>query len=179
MGIRVIHVLTHDSIGLGEDGPTHQPVEQLAALRAVPNLMIFRPADATETAECWQIAITTPNRPSGLALTRQNLSAVRTEYSEKNLSAKGAYTLAGSDDAKVTIFASGSEVEIAVAARTTLEGKGISTRVVSFPAPNSSSSSRKPTAMRSSASRRSRSPSKPPSAKAGTPLSARKAPLSA
>ncbi|WP_455873783.1 transketolase [Rhizobium yanglingense] len=133
MGIRVIHVLTHDSIGLGEDGPTHQPVEQLAALRAVPNLMIFRPADATETAECWQIAITTPNRPSGLALTRQNLSAVRTEYSEKNLSAKGAYTLAGSDDAKVTIFASGSEVEIAVAARTTLEGKGISTRVVSVP----------------------------------------------
>ncbi|MFA1672896.1 transketolase [Rhizobium mongolense] len=133
MGIRVIHVLTHDSIGLGEDGPTHQPVEQLAALRAVPNLMIFRPADATETAECWQIAITTPNRPSGLALTRQNLSAVRTEYSEKNLSAKGAYTLAGSDDAKVTIFASGSEVEIAIAARTTLEGKGISTRVVSVP----------------------------------------------
>ncbi|TCL69779.1 transketolase [Rhizobium sp. BK251] len=133
MGIRVIHVLTHDSIGLGEDGPTHQPVEQLAALRAVPNLMIFRPADATETAECWQIAIKTPNRPSGLALTRQNLSAVRTEYSEKNLSAQGAYTLQGSDNAKVTIFASGSEVEIAVAARATLEGKGISTRVVSVP----------------------------------------------
>ncbi|NLS05553.1 transketolase [Rhizobium sp. P32RR-XVIII] len=133
MGIRVIHVLTHDSIGLGEDGPTHQPVEQLAALRAVPNLMIFRPADATETAECWQIAIKTKNRPSGLALTRQNLSAVRTEYSEKNLSAQGAYTLAGADDAKVTIFATGSEVEIAVAARAALEGKGVSTRVVSVP----------------------------------------------
>jgi transketolase len=133
MGIRVIHVLTHDSIGLGEDGPTHQPVEQLAALRAIPNLMMFRPADATETAECWQIAIKTHNRPSGLALTRQNLAPARTEYSAKNLCEQGAYTLAGSNDAKVTIFASGSEVEISVAARATLEGKGISTRVVSVP----------------------------------------------
>ena len=133
MGIRAIHVLTHDSIGVGEDGPTHQPVEQVASLRAIPNFQLFRPADATETAECWQIAIKTTNRPSGLALTRQNLLAARTEYSEKNLCEQGAYTLAGSADAKVTIFASGSEVELAVAARTVLEGKGISTRVVSVP----------------------------------------------
>jgi transketolase len=133
MGIRVIHVLTHDSIGVGEDGPTHQPVEQIAGLRAVPNLMVFRPADATETAECWQIAIKTQNRPSALALTRQNLTPARTEYSEKNLCELGAYTLAGNADAKVTIFASGSEVEIAVAARATLEGKGVTVRVVSVP----------------------------------------------
>ncbi|TXH85165.1 MAG: transketolase, partial [Rhizobium sp.] len=133
MGIRAIHVLTHDSIGVGEDGPTHQPVEQVASLRAIPNFQLFRPADATETAECWQIAIKTTNRPSGLALTRQNLLAARTEYSEKNLCEQGAYTLAGNADAKVTIFASGSEVELAVAARTALEGKGISTRVVSVP----------------------------------------------
>jgi transketolase len=133
MGIRVIHVLTHDSIGVGEDGPTHQPVEQIAGLRAVPHLMVFRPADATETAECWQIAIKTHNRPSALALTRQNLAPARTEYSEKNLCELGAYTLAGNADAKVTIFASGSEVELANAARATLEGKGISTRVVSVP----------------------------------------------
>ncbi|MDP9809955.1 transketolase [Rhizobium tibeticum] len=133
MGIRVIHVLTHDSIGVGEDGPTHQPVEQIAGLRAVPNLQVFRPADATETAECWQIAIKSKVHPSALALTRQNLTSVRTEYSEKNLCEQGAYTLAGSTDAKVTIFASGSEVELAVAARATLEAKGVSVRVVSVP----------------------------------------------
>ena len=133
MGIRVIHVLTHDSIGVGEDGPTHQPVEQMASLRAIPNLMMFRPADATETAECWQIAMKTKDRPSGLALTRQNLTPARTEYSEKNLCEQGAYTLAGNADAKVTIFASGSEVELALAARVILEGKGVSVRVVSVP----------------------------------------------
>lgn len=133
MGIRVIHVLTHDSIGVGEDGPTHQPVEQIAGLRAVPNLQVFRPADAVETAECWQIAIKSKNRPSALALTRQNLTTVRTEYNEKNLCELGAYTLAGNADAKVTIFASGSEVEIAVAARAILEAKGVSVRVVSVP----------------------------------------------
>ncbi|EJZ18414.1 transketolase [Rhizobium sp. Pop5] len=133
MGIRVIHVLTHDSIGVGEDGPTHQPVEQIAGLRAVPNLRVFRPADAVETAECWQIAMKSKDHPSALALTRQNLTTVRTEYNEKNLCELGAYTLAGSADAKVTIFASGSEVELAVAARATLEGKGVSTRVVSVP----------------------------------------------
>ncbi|MBW9053836.1 transketolase [Rhizobium mesosinicum] len=133
MGIRVIHVLTHDSIGVGEDGPTHQPVEQIAGLRAVPNLRVFRPADAVETAECWQIAMKSKNHPSALALTRQNLTTVRTEYNQKNLCELGAYTLAGNADAKVTIFASGSEVELAVAARATLEGKGVSTRVVSVP----------------------------------------------
>ncbi|MDK4732596.1 transketolase [Rhizobium sp. CNPSo 3490] len=133
MGIRVIHVLTHDSIGVGEDGPTHQPVEQIAGLRAVPNLQVFRPADAVETAECWQIAMKSKNRPSALALTRQNLTTVRTEYNAKNLCELGAYTLAGNADAKVTIFASGSEVEIAVAARATLEARGVSVRVVSVP----------------------------------------------
>jgi transketolase len=133
MGIRVIHVLTHDSIGVGEDGPTHQPVEQIAGLRAVPNLRVFRPADAVETAECWQIAMKSKNHPSALALTRQNLTTVRTEYNQKNLCELGAYTLAGNADAKVTIFASGSEVELAVAARATLEGKGVSARVVSVP----------------------------------------------
>jgi transketolase len=133
MGIRVIHVLTHDSIGLGEDGPTHQPVEHMAALRAIPNLMMFRPADATETAECWQVALETANRPSGIALTRQNMVAARTTYSEKNLCALGAYDLVPAKDAKVTIFATGSEVEIAVASAKVLEAKGISTRVVSVP----------------------------------------------
>src|SRR6185295_15693858 len=95
MGIRVVHVLTHDSIGVGEDGPTHQPVEQIAGLRAVPNLRVFRPADPTETAECWQSAVKSKTHPSALALTRQNLAPVRTEYSEKNLCELGAYTLAG------------------------------------------------------------------------------------
>ena len=133
MGIRVIHVLTHDSIGLGEDGPTHQPVEQMAALRAIPNLVMFRPADATETAECWQAALEAKDHPSGLALTRQNLIAVRTTYSEENLSAKGAYVLADATDARATIFASGSEVEIALKARELLAGRGISARVVSVP----------------------------------------------
>jgi transketolase len=133
MGIRVIHVLTHDSIGLGEDGPTHQPVEQMAALRAIPNLMMFRPADATEVAECWQIALSHQDRPSGLALTRQNLIAARTEYSAENLSAKGAYELLGAEDAKVSIFATGSEVELAIKAREELAAKGIAARVVSVP----------------------------------------------
>ena len=133
MGIRVVHVWTHDSIGVGEDGPTHQPIEHLAALRAIPNLLVFRPADETETAECWQLALKEKHRPSGLALTRQNLSPVRKEYEEKNLCAYGAYDLISASDAKVTIFASGSEVEIAVKAAGTLEQKGVATRVVSVP----------------------------------------------
>ena len=133
MGIRVIHVLTHDSIGLGEDGPTHQPVEQMAALRAIPNLLMFRPADAVETAECWQLALESHNRPSGLALTRQNLPTVREEFTEENLSAFGAYDLISASDADVTIFASGSEVSLAVEASQKLEAKGIATRVVSVP----------------------------------------------
>jgi transketolase len=135
MGIRTIFVMTHDSIGLGEDGPTHQPVEHLAALRAIPNHTVFRPADATEAAECWQLALETPKTPSTLALTRQNLPAVRTEFNEENLCRYGAYELAKADGkAAVTIFASGSEVEIALAARTSLQAHGHPTRVVSVPA---------------------------------------------
>lgn len=133
MGVRVIHVLTHDSIGLGEDGPTHQPVEQMAALRAIPNLLMFRPADAVEAAECWQLALESQKRPSGLALTRQNLPLVREEFTEENLSAYGAYDLISASDADVTLFASGSEVSLAVEAREKLEAKGIATRVVSVP----------------------------------------------
>ncbi len=133
MGIRVIHVLTHDSIGLGEDGPTHQPVEHMAALRAIPNLLMFRPADVVETAECWQVALASANRPSGIALTRQNLPTVRGQFIEENLSAYGAYDLVSVSEADVTIFASGSEIEIALAARDQLEAKGHSTRVVSVP----------------------------------------------
>ncbi|MCJ8519579.1 transketolase [Pseudorhizobium tarimense] len=133
MGIRVVHVWTHDSIGVGEDGPTHQPVEHLAALRAIPNLLLFRPADETETAECWQLALKEKHRPSGLALTRQNLTPARTEYEEKNLCAYGAYDLVSASDAKVTIFASGSEVEVALKAHGMLEQKGITARVVSVP----------------------------------------------
>ncbi|MEC7721321.1 MAG: transketolase, partial [Pseudomonadota bacterium] len=131
---RVIHVLTHDSIGLGEDGPTHQPVEHLAALRAIPNLLTLRPADATETLECWQIALEQSRTPSAMALTRQGLPAVRLEYSEKNLSAKGAYELASAEgDALVTLLATGSEVHLAIEAKQQLEAESIGTRVISMP----------------------------------------------
>ncbi len=126
--------MTHDSIGLGEDGPTHQPVEQLAALRAIPNHLVFRPADATETAECWQLALHSTGAPSTLALTRQNLPALRTDFTDENLCAYGAYELAtASDEPDVTIFATGSEVEIAIAARAALEADGHPTRVISVP----------------------------------------------
>jgi transketolase len=135
MGIRSIFVMTHDSIGLGEDGPTHQPVEHLAALRAIPNHIVFRPADATETAECWQLALESTTAPSTLALTRQNVAALRTEYVEENLCRYGAYELSAADgEAAVTIFATGSEVEIAVAAKKLLDERGHPTRVVSVPA---------------------------------------------
>jgi transketolase len=134
MGIRVIHVLTHDSIGLGEDGPTHQPVEHLAALRAIPNLLVMRPADAMETAECWQIALGEAHRPSALALTRQNLAAVRLDHSSENLCAGGAYELRETDgDALVSIFATGSEVQVAIEAKKQLEAARIPTRIVSVP----------------------------------------------
>lgn len=134
MGIRVVYVMTHDSIGLGEDGPTHQPVEHLASLRAIPNHLVFRPADVVETAECWQLALKSHKAPSTLVLTRQGLPTLRKNYEEDNLCALGAYELlTASDDAKVTIFASGSEVAIAVNARNELESKGIPTRVVSVP----------------------------------------------
>ena len=135
MGIQVIHVLTHDSIGLGEDGPTHQPVEHLAALRAIPNLLVFRPADAVETFECWRAALETTGSPSALALSRQKTPAVRTEPSPQNLSARGAYELraASAGPAQVSIFASGTEVATALAARDQLEAGGIGVRVVSVP----------------------------------------------
>lgn len=134
MGIRVIHVLTHDSIGLGEDGPTHQPVEHLAALRAIPNLMVFRPADTVEAFECWQLALEAKTTPSALALSRQKTAAVRTTASDENLSARGAYELkAASGDAKATLFATGTEVPIALKAAETLEAAGTPTRVVSVP----------------------------------------------
>jgi len=134
MGIRSIFVMTHDSIGLGEDGPTHQPVEHLAALRAIPNHVVFRPADAMETAECWEIALQSQRTPSTLALTRQNLPALRTEFTADNRCALGAYELApASDDAVVSIFATGSEVEIAMNAKDVLEANGHPTRVVSVP----------------------------------------------
>ena len=130
---RTIHVLTHDSIGLGEDGPTHQPVEHLAALRAMPNTYVFRPADAIETLECWQLALKIDNAPSVLALTRQGLPAQRS-YEERNLCTQGAYELAtGGKDPQVTIMASGSEVSIAMDARAALEAEGIGARVVSVP----------------------------------------------
>ncbi len=134
MGIRSIFVMTHDSIGLGEDGPTHQPVEHLAALRAIPNHNVMRPADAVETAECWQIALDTKTTPSTLALTRQNLPTVRLQHVAENLSAKGAYELSpAGGNADVTIFATGSEVEIALAAKALLVAKGRTVRVVSVP----------------------------------------------
>jgi len=133
MGQRVAYVMTHDSIGLGEDGPTHQPVEHLSALRAIPDLLVLRPADAMETAECWEIAMESDTAPSILALSRQNLPAVRTEYSAENKSARGAYSLIGPADADAVIFATGSEVAIAVEAQKELTEKGISTRVVSVP----------------------------------------------
>jgi transketolase len=135
MGIRAIEVFTHDSIGLGEDGPTHQPVEHLAALRAIPNLFVFRPADRTETLECWQLALQAKASPSILALTRQNLPAVRRDFTLENLSAAGAYELAPAEggQAKVSIFASGSEVSLALDARGILASQGIAARVVSVP----------------------------------------------
>lgn len=132
---RVIYVLTHDSIGVGEDGPTHHPSETLASLRVMPNMLVFRPADAIETFECWLIAITEYDMPSCVVLSRQAVPAVRTEHHSVNLCARGAYVLREADggDREVTIFATGSEVHIAVAARTMLQGQGIPTAVVSMP----------------------------------------------
>ncbi|MFN7621473.1 MAG: transketolase, partial [bacterium] len=134
MGVRAIHVLTHDSIGLGEDGPTHQPVEHLAALRAIPNLLVFRPADTVEAMECWQAALEHKHAPSALALSRQKTPAVRTVASDGNLSAKGAYEIrAAKGAAKVTLFGTGTELALALAAADVLESEGVPTRVVSVP----------------------------------------------
>jgi transketolase len=133
MGIRVVFVMTHDSIGVGEDGPTHQPIEQLAALRAIPNLKVFRPADGVETAECWDLALQDSRRPSLIAFSRQDVPTLRTTHTAENLSAKGAYELIGDANAKVTLLATGTEVSMAVEARDKLAAEGIAARVVSMP----------------------------------------------
>ena len=134
MGIAPVYVMTHDSIGLGEDGPTHQPVEHLAMLRATPNCRVFRPADTVETAEAWELALSTTTTPSVLSLTRQGLPTVRTEHKMKNLTAQGAYVLAEADGKRQAILmATGSEVSLALAARDLLQADGIGTRVVSMP----------------------------------------------
>jgi transketolase len=127
--------MTHDSIGLGEDGPTHQPVEHLAALRAMPNMRVFRPADAVETAECWQLALERTDGPTVLALTRQGLPALRQDAGTENRAAAGAYELAPAEAgaARATLYASGSEVELALKARELLAAGGIPARVVSVP----------------------------------------------
>ena len=134
MGVRVIYVMTHDSIGLGEDGPTHQPVEHLASLRAIHNLNVYRPADAVECAECWELALNSPDTPSILALTRQGLPTLRRQDTNDNLCAKGAYVLREAEGARdVTLLATGSEVEIAVEAADALGQDGIRAAVVSMP----------------------------------------------
>ncbi|MDG1996150.1 MAG: transketolase [Emcibacteraceae bacterium] len=131
---RVVYVMSHDSIGLGEDGPTHQPIEHLASLRAMPNVNVFRPCDAVETAECWLAALEDKDTPSILVLTRQGLKQARLEHTEENLCAKGGYVIsAASSNEAVTIFATGSEVEIAIEAQSELEAEGIATKVVSMP----------------------------------------------
>jgi transketolase len=135
MGVRVIYVMTHDSIGLGEDGPTHQPVEHLAALRAIPNLNVFRPADAVEVAECWELALAAAKTPSILALTRQAVPPLRSDGAAENRSAKGAYVLAEAQAGarEVTLLATGSEVSVAIEAREALAKEGIRAAVVSMP----------------------------------------------
>ena len=134
MGQRVIYVMTHDSIGLGEDGPTHQPVEHLAALRAIPNVLVLRPCDAVETAECWAIALQNDTGPSVLALTRQGVPALRRTHTAENLCARGAYEISAAEgDARVSLLATGSEVSVAVEAQGLLQADGIPTRVVSVP----------------------------------------------
>jgi transketolase len=131
---RVIYVLTHDSIGLGEDGPTHQPVETLASLRAIPGVAVFRPADVVETAECWQLALERKHGPTVLALTRQGVPTLRSQYGEENLSARGAYIVQEADGTRAaTILATGSEVAIALRARDLLAADGIAAAVVSMP----------------------------------------------
>jgi transketolase len=134
MGIAPVYVYTHDSIGLGEDGPTHQPVEHLAMLRATPNMCVIRPADAVETAEAWEAALSMTKTPTVLSLTRQGLATVRTEHKTKNMVALGAYVLAEAEGKRqAVLMASGSEVSVAMAARDLLQAEGIGTRVVSMP----------------------------------------------
>jgi transketolase len=136
MGVRVIYVMTHDSIGLGEDGPTHQPVEHLAALRAIPNIQVFRPADAIEVAECWELALSSARTPSILALTRQSVPPLRTATATaaERLCARGGYVLSEAEDGQrdVTLLATGSEVALAVEAKRLLAGT-VRAAVVSLP----------------------------------------------
>lgn len=133
MGLRTIYVMTHDSIGVGEDGPTHQPIEHLASFRAMPNMLTFRPCDVVETAEAWELAITQETTPSILALSRQNLPLLR-ESAKENMSAKGAYIIAGDENKRVaTLIATGSEVSLAIEARNKLKESGIEVAVVSMP----------------------------------------------
>jgi len=133
MGIRVIFVMTHDSIGVGEDGPTHQPVEQLAALRAIPNLLVIRAGDAVETVEAWELALNNTKGPTLLAFSRQDVPTVRSDKLDQNMAAKGAYEIAATDNAKVTLIGTGSEVGLAMEARDILNKDGVATRVVSMP----------------------------------------------
>jgi transketolase len=134
MGQRVIYVMTHDSIGLGEDGPTHQPVEHLASLRAMPNVNVFRPADAVETAEAWACALENTDAPSVLCLSRQGLPALRKVDTDDNYVARGAYVISGNPDNRdVTLLATGSEVSLAVEAAERLREQGIAATVVSMP----------------------------------------------
>ena len=134
MGVPTVYVMTHDSIGLGEDGPTHQPVEHLAISRATPNTLVFRPADITETAEAWEVALSQPSTPTVMALSRQGVPAVRHEYKSANLSARGAYVLAEAEGKRQAILmATGTEVSLALEARDLLQAEGIGTRVVSMP----------------------------------------------
>jgi len=134
MGLHLVYVFTHDSIAVGEDGPTHQPVEHLAALRAIPNLNVFRPCDAVETVECWQLALEGRDTPSVMALTRQNLPQLRRTPDERNKCVTGAYEISPAQGkAQVSIFATGSEVSIAVEAQKLLAAQGVPARVVSVP----------------------------------------------
>jgi transketolase len=134
MGQRVIYVMSHDSIGLGEDGPTHQPIEHLSSLRSIPNLNVFRPCDTTETIECWDIALNSKDKPSVISLTRQNLSQPRDQMKVENLCELGAYEIyRSSDNIELTLMASGSEVEIAISASKKLAQKNINSKVISFP----------------------------------------------
>jgi transketolase len=134
MKVQAIHVMTHDSIGLGEDGPTHQPVEHLSALRVIPNMQVLRPCDTVEAAECWELALAKKDGPTILALSRQNLPTLRNEAGNENLSARGGYVLAGeAGKQKITLLATGSEVSIAYEAYQKLMAEGIAAVVVSLP----------------------------------------------
>ncbi len=136
MNLNVIYIFSHDSIGLGEDGPTHQPIEQLAGLRAIPNLNVFRPADINETFECWEIALTSKNNPSAIILSRQKLPYITNEIAKINYSAKGAYCLKEVENPKVTLIASGSEVELALEVQKELDQQKIKSKIISMPCVN-------------------------------------------